>query len=149
MIIKAFINCKSKPCLLILDTSSSPSKSSAPFPGVKLFMNQLEELLTQEQSRGRSKASSSGLTISMTHKRNSLELLLVGTHPVCPKSMEAHKKLRTHQEEAFRYNCNLFKPRYISIMTGDHQFLCSFQRLLITVVCLKNLSDRSLREISI
>ena len=125
--IKAFSNCKSKPCLLILDTSSSPSKSSAPFPGVKLFMNQLEELLTQEQSRGRSKASSSGLTISMTHKRNSLELLLVGTHPVCPKSMEAHKKLRTHQEEAFRYNCNLFKPRYSSIMTGDHQFLCSFQ----------------------
>lgn len=66
-------------------------------------MNQLDELLNQEQSRGGPQGSSAGITISMTHKANALELLLVGSHPVSPNDMEAHTKLLANQEQAFRY----------------------------------------------
>lgn len=65
-------------------------------------MNQLEELLNQEESRGRAQAPFGGITISVTPKPNALEVLLVGTHPIRPKDMEAHKKLIASQEEAFK-----------------------------------------------
>ena len=84
------------------DPSSSSSKSTGLLPGVKPFMNQLEELLNQEESRGRAQAPSGGITISVTRKPNALEVLLVGTHPIRPKDMEAHKKLITIQEESFK-----------------------------------------------
>lgn len=87
----------------MLDPSASSIKPSNLLPGVKPFMNQLDELLNQEQSRGRSQAPSVGITISVTPKPNALEFLLVGTHPMSPKDMQAYKKLLAYQEEAFRY----------------------------------------------
>lgn len=87
---------------LIEDPSASSNKSNIPLPGVKPFMNQLDELLNQEQSRGRSQSPSGGIMISMAPKPSALEILLVGTHPISPKGMEAHKKLLAFQEEAFR-----------------------------------------------
>ena len=65
-------------------------------------MNQLEELLNQEESRGRAQAPSGGITISVTPKPNALEVLLQGTHPIRLKDMETHKKLIASQEEAFK-----------------------------------------------
>jgi len=86
----------------LIDPSSSSSKSSGLLPGVKPFMNQLEQLLNQEEPRSRSQAPSGGITISVTPKPNAVEVLLVGTHPVRPKDMETHKKLIASQEEAFK-----------------------------------------------
>ena len=86
----------------LIDPSSSSSKSSGLLPGVKPFMNQLEQLLNQEEPRSRSQAPSGGITISVTPKPNAVEVLLVGTHPVRPKEMETHKKLIASQEEAFK-----------------------------------------------
>ena len=65
-------------------------------------MHQLEELLNQELSRGNAQDPSGGITISVTPKPNAVNLLLVGTHPIRPKDMEAHRKLNASQEESFR-----------------------------------------------
>ena len=86
----------------LLDPSSSSSKSTGLLLGVKPFMNQLEELLNQEESRGRAQVPSGGITISVTPKPNALEVLLQGTHPIRLKDMETHKKLIASQEEAFK-----------------------------------------------
>ena len=86
----------------LLGPSSTSSKSTGLLPGVKPFMNQLEDLLNQEESRGKAQAPSGGITISVTPKPNALEVLLVGTHPIRPKDMERHKKLIASQEEEFK-----------------------------------------------
>ena len=65
-------------------------------------MKQLEELLNQEEARARAQAPSGGITISVSPKPNAMEIVLVGTHPIRPKDMEAHTKLIVTQEEAFK-----------------------------------------------
>lgn len=65
-------------------------------------MKQLEELLNQEETRARAQAPSGGITISVSPKPNAMEIVLVGTHPIRPKDMEAHTKLIASREEAFK-----------------------------------------------
>lgn len=88
--------------LYLLGPYPSSSKSSGLLPGIKPFMYQLEELLDREMSRGNARAPSGGIAISVTPKPNAMDLLLVGTHPIRPKDMEAHRKLISSQEESFR-----------------------------------------------
>ena len=88
--------------LYLADPSPSSAKSSGLLRGIKPFMNQLEELLNQEMSRGSAQTPSGGITISVTPKPNAMEVLLVGSHPIRPKDMAAHKKLLVFQEESFR-----------------------------------------------
>ena len=65
-------------------------------------MKQVEELLNQEESRGRTQSPCGGIVISMAPTPNAMEVLLVGTHPIRPKDMETHQKRIALQEEAFK-----------------------------------------------
>ncbi|KAJ7371026.1 hypothetical protein OS493_028188 [Desmophyllum pertusum] len=85
------------------DPSPSSTKPTGLLPGIRPFMNQTggaskSRTVTAVYPRPRLVA----FTISMTPKPNTMEIILVGTHPIRPKDMEAHRKLTSSQEESFK-----------------------------------------------
>lgn len=80
----------------------SSAKPSIALPGIRSFLNQVDELLNQEQSSGKPQVPSGGITFAMTPKSNAMDLLLFGSHPLNPKDTNAHKRILAIQEEAFR-----------------------------------------------
>ena len=84
------------------------------------------EILAQEQTRGGTKSSGGGITVSLSPKANAKEILLAGTHPIRPKDMAAHKKIVADQEESYRYTLNYLaipSPNYLTTHLTSLPFL--------------------------
>ena len=93
-----------------------------PLVGVGAFLNLLDKLLSQEQSRGPT-AENQPIAVSLAPRPNAVDLLLCGSCPIRPKDLQQHRKLLHEQKMALeRFVLRLHSPnllRWREIVSGD------------------------------